>query len=48
MQPAIVPIFEILKVSLISALPETSSYKSGDNIPSMASFKSFIASYIIE
>ena len=43
-QPAIVPIFEILNVSLISAAPETSSFKSGESIPSMASFRSLSAS----
>ena len=43
-QPAIVPILEILKVSLISAVPVTSSLISGESIPSMASFRSLIAS----
>ncbi len=38
-----VPILDILKVSLISAVPVISSFISGDNIPSIASFKSFIA-----
>ena len=42
--PATVPTLDILKVSRISAVPVTSSRSSGDNMPSMASFKSLMAS----
>jgi hypothetical protein len=46
--PAIVPTFDILKVSLISILQTIFSSKSGDNIPSIASFISSIALYITD
>src|SRR5881396_2758261 len=43
-QPAIVPIFAILKICLTSASPSTTSFFSGASRPSMASFTSSTAS----
>jgi len=42
-QPAILPTFDILYTSRISTFPVTSSFISGDNMPSMASFNSLMA-----
>jgi hypothetical protein len=44
MHPAIVPILEILKTSLTSALPTITSSVSGASMPSIAAFTSLIAS----